>query len=134
MKLVQRIRKALESFSSINERDSSDDFPNHNQKVIKDTYLQHAWVSIAIDILIRNIGRTSYNVKLNNSVTTTTPSAKLFEKPNQNVSCFDLWKQTAAWWSLEGEAFWYFGNDYTFGVPSSLECAEFSCIQQPSMS
>ncbi len=120
MKLVQRIRKALESFSSINERDSSEDFPNHNQKVIKDTYLQHAWVSIAIDILIRNIGRTSYNVKLNNSVTTTTPSAKLFEKPNQNVSCFDLWKQTAAWWSLEGEAFWYFGNDYTFGVPSSL--------------
>ncbi len=120
MKLLQKIRKAIESFSAINERENADEFPYHTNKVITDTYLQHAWVSIAIDILIRNIGRTSFLIKQHNSVTTSTPAAKLFSKPNENLTCFDLWKQTAAWWSLEGEAFWYFGEDYTFGVPSSL--------------
>jgi HK97 family phage portal protein len=31
-----------------------------------------------------------------------------------------LWKETAAWWLLEGEAFWWFGNSYTGGLPEEL--------------
>lgn len=33
---------------------------------------------------------------------------------------FDLWKQTCAWWSLDGEAFWWFGEDYCCGVPTEI--------------
>jgi HK97 family phage portal protein len=33
---------------------------------------------------------------------------------------YDLWKETAAWWNLEGEAFWWFGPDYTGGLPTEI--------------
>ena len=33
---------------------------------------------------------------------------------------FDLWKQTCAWWSLDGEAFWWFGEDYCCGLPTEI--------------
>ena len=39
---------------------------------------------------------------------------------NPELSRFDLWKQTAAWWFLEGEAFWFFGSDYRGGIPKEL--------------
>jgi HK97 family phage portal protein len=45
---------------------------------------------------------------------------ELFRRPNERLSCFDLWKETAAWWSLEGEAFWWFGDDYSGGIPREL--------------
>jgi HK97 family phage portal protein len=31
-----------------------------------------------------------------------------------------LWKETAAWWLLEGEAFWWFRPDYSGGLPDQL--------------
>lgn len=31
-----------------------------------------------------------------------------------------MWKQTCAWWCLDGEAFWWFGGDYGFGVPKEI--------------
>lgn len=31
-----------------------------------------------------------------------------------------LWKQTCAWWSLDGKAFWLFGEHYVYGVPSQI--------------
>jgi HK97 family phage portal protein len=31
-----------------------------------------------------------------------------------------LWKETAAWWLLEGEAFWWFGSDYSGGIPKEI--------------
>jgi hypothetical protein len=36
------------------------------------------------------------------------------------MSGFDLWKETAAWWLLEGEAFWWFGGAYAGGLPGEL--------------
>jgi HK97 family phage portal protein len=31
-----------------------------------------------------------------------------------------LWKETAAWWYLDGECFWWFGPDYSGGIPQEL--------------
>ena len=45
---------------------------------------------------------------------------ELFHRPNINLSRYDLWKGTAAWWHLEGEAFWWFGQDYSGGLPSEI--------------
>jgi HK97 family phage portal protein len=36
------------------------------------------------------------------------------------MSGYDLWKETAAWWCLEGEAFWWFGTDYSGGIPHEI--------------
>jgi HK97 family phage portal protein len=44
----------------------------------------------------------------------------LFQRPNADLSGFDLWKETAAWWFLEGEAFWWFGSEYAGGIPHEI--------------
>ena len=31
-----------------------------------------------------------------------------------------MWKETSAWWFLEGEAFWYFGDSYSGGIPAEI--------------
>jgi HK97 family phage portal protein len=36
------------------------------------------------------------------------------------MSRYDLWKETAAWWHLEGEAFWWFGPEYSAGIPRNI--------------
>jgi HK97 family phage portal protein len=36
------------------------------------------------------------------------------------MSRYDLWKETAAWWYLEGEAFWWAGPEYSGGIPKEL--------------
>jgi HK97 family phage portal protein len=48
------------------------------------------------------------------------PVYELFRRPNTSLSRYDLWKETAAWWLLEGETFWWFGPDYGGGLPGSL--------------
>jgi len=35
---------------------------------------------------------------------------ELFRDVNPVMNRFDLWKATSAWWFLEGEAFWFFGE------------------------
>jgi len=109
--------KSLESFHEINARD---DFATDRENLITDNYLQHAWVSICIDLIMRNVGRCEYEIKKDGRTVTDSKTASLFAEPNPTLSTYDLWKQTAAWWSLEGEAFWYFGKDYVCGVPKEI--------------
>jgi HK97 family phage portal protein len=85
-----------------------------------DSYLYNAWVHIAVNILIRNIARADFTVKKGGNDVTGGPLYDLFRRPNPALSRYDLWKETAAWWHIEGEAFWWFGPDYSGGLPKEL--------------
>jgi HK97 family phage portal protein len=85
-----------------------------------DSYRINAWVNIAVGILIRNIARASFMVVRGGNAVCCGPLYELFRQPNERLSCFDLWKETAAWWYLEGEAFWWFGPEYGGGLPKSI--------------
>jgi len=85
-----------------------------------DYYLSHAWVNIAIGILMRNIGRTEFQIIRQGKPVFSGPVFSLFNQPNKCLNSFDLWKETAAWWFLEGEAFWYFGKNYSGGLPEEI--------------
>jgi hypothetical protein len=80
----------------------------------------HAWVNIAVDILIRNVARASFVIMHNGDDVTTGRLYEMFRRPNEHLSCYDLWKETAGWWTLEGEAFWWFGADYSGGIPTEI--------------
>ena len=84
------------------------------------SYFLNAWVNIAINILIRNIARADYTIKLGGEDVKNGKIYDLFRKPNSSLSRYDLWKETAAWWHLEGECFWWFGPDYSGGLPKEL--------------
>ena len=86
----------------------------------RDRYLCHAWVNIAVSILTRNIARADFAIKRGGDDVERGPVYELFRKPNPGLSRFDLWKETAAWWLLEGEAFWWFGPDYGGGLPKEI--------------
>ncbi|GHV11346.1 hypothetical protein FACS189491_02420 [Spirochaetia bacterium] len=83
-------------------------------------YLYNAWVNIAVGILIRNVARASFVLTKSGNEITCGPLYDLFRRPNGNLNRYDLWKETAAWWYLEGEAFWWFGPDYGGGIPEAL--------------
>lgn len=123
---VAGVRKALEGFSTASQdwdHDLTDSgsFPDATQlRGRPDVYLTHAWVNIAIGIIMRNIGRTEFVIKRDGTRVETGPVYSLFNKPNRGLNRFDLWKETGAWWFLEGEAFWYFGNEYSGGIPGEL--------------
>jgi HK97 family phage portal protein len=85
-----------------------------------DSYLYNAWVNIAVNILIRNIARADFVIKKGGNDVTSGPLYELFRRPNAALSRYDIWKETAAWWNLEGEAFWWFGPDYAGGLPREL--------------
>jgi HK97 family phage portal protein len=85
-----------------------------------DAYMCHAWVNIAVNILTRNIARAKFAVQKNGEDVTTGRLYDLFRRPNAVMAGFDLWKETAAWWCLEGEAFWWFGADYSGGIPNEI--------------
>jgi len=98
-----------------------ENYINLNIDVSKtDSYLCNAWVNIAINILIRNLARADYVLECGGEELKTGPLYELFHRPNKNLSRFDLWKETAAWWHLEGEAFWWFGPDYSGGLPKEI--------------
>jgi len=84
------------------------------------SYLLNSWVNIAINILIRNIARADFTIKLGGEDVKNGKIYDLFRKPNSSLSRYDLWKETAAWWHLEGECFWWFGPDYSGGLPKEL--------------
>ena len=90
------------------------------ERAIDDAYLFNAWVNIAINILIRNIARADFSVKREGNDVENGPVFDLFRKPNPGLNKYDLWKETAAWWCLEGEAFWWFGPDYSGGIPKEI--------------
>jgi HK97 family phage portal protein len=83
----------------------------------KDAYLYSAWVNIAVGILIRNIARADFMLLRGGEDVKSGPLFDLFRRPNETLSRYDLWKETAAWWHLEGEAFWWFGPEYAGGIP-----------------
>jgi HK97 family phage portal protein len=85
-----------------------------------DSYLLNAWVNIAVGIVIRNIARAGFILTRNGNEITGGPLFELFRRPNEGLSRYDLWKETSAWWHLEGEAFWWFGPDYGAGIPKTI--------------
>ena len=85
-----------------------------------DHYLYNAWVNIAVNILIRNLARADFVVERGGNEVKLGPLFELFHRPNDELSRFDLWKETAGWWYLEGEAFWWFGPDYSGGIPKQF--------------
>ena len=85
-----------------------------------DNYLWNAWVNIAINILIRNVARADFIIEKDGEELKSGRIHDLFHRPNQHLSRYDLWKETAAWWHLEGEAFWWFGPDYSGGIPKEI--------------
>ncbi|GHT70608.1 hypothetical protein FACS1894110_22400 [Spirochaetia bacterium] len=95
---------------------------NHDcyDSLYNDSYLHNAWVNIAVGILVRNIARASFILLREGNEVTSGPLYELFRRPNTSTSRYDLWKETAAWWHLEGEAFWWFGPDYGGGIPKAL--------------
>jgi HK97 family phage portal protein len=99
----------------------SDNFSNfYSEPHTGDNYLYNAWVHIAVNILIRNIARADFTIKRGGNDVTSGPLYNLFRRPAPALSRFDLWKETAAWWHIEGEAFWWFGPDYAGGLPTEI--------------
>jgi len=99
----------------------NDYFSNfYKEPQIGDSYLLNAWVNIAVNILIRNIARADFIIKKGGDDITDGAIYSLFRKPNPTLSRYDLWKETAGWWFTEGEAFWWFGEDYGGGLPKEI--------------
>ena len=97
-----------------------DDFINFKIEQIGNSYLFNSWVNIAISILIRNIARADFVIRKEGNDLTNGQIYDLFRKPNSFLSRYDLWKETSAWWFLEGEAFWWYGGDYSGGLPKEI--------------
>ena len=107
--------------NTLNSLTNYDNFSIFNvEPNIGDTYLLHAWVNIAVNILIRNIARADFTIKKEGEDILYGQLFDLFQRPNPTLSRFDLWKETAAWWHIEGEAFWWFGSDYSGGLPKEI--------------
>jgi len=104
-----------------NSLTTDDDFFTFNiGQQLNNSYLLNAWVNISINILIRNIARADYTIKIGGDDVNNGSIYDLFHRPNPYLSRYDLFKETAAWWYLEGEAFWWFGNDYSGGLPKEI--------------
>ena len=107
--------------SSLNSLTFDEEFSIlYNSNTLGDTYLLHAWVNIAVNILIRNIARADFTLKREGNDIENGAVYDLFRRPNTALSRYDLWKETAAWWFIEGEAFWWFGSDYSGGIPKEI--------------
>ena len=97
-----------------------DPFSDGEAERISDPYRSHAWVNIAVSILMRNIGRASFRITRNGEFVTSGPVFELFRDVNPVMNRFTLWKVTSAWWFLEGEAFWFFDDNYKAGIPQEI--------------
>jgi hypothetical protein len=78
-----------------------------------------------VNILIRNIARADFVIKREGNNVKTGPLYDLFRRPNAALSRYDLWKETATWRHIEGEArdrrsLGWFGPDYAGGLPKEL--------------
>jgi HK97 family phage portal protein len=110
--------KAKQNFQ--NSLTFEDDFNILYVDPFNDIFLSNAWVNIAINILIRNVARADFILEKDGVEVKSGSLFNLFHRPNEFLSRFDMWKETAAWWFLEGEAFWWFGPDYSGGLPKQL--------------
>ena len=70
--------KQLRSFSEINNETVADDFSVPEKKTCTDPYLQHAWVSVCIDILTRNVARAEFEIRKNGKVQKNSVLTNLF--------------------------------------------------------
>ncbi|MDR2898488.1 MAG: phage portal protein [Spirochaetaceae bacterium] len=124
MNVFQRIQLSLQRRNILPNADTvlneNDSFADSIHTTVGDTYLLHAWVNIAVNILIRNIARADFTIKMNGNDVNSGVIYNLFRRPNSVQSRYDLWKETAAWWFIEGEAFWWFGSDYAGGIPKEI--------------
>jgi HK97 family phage portal protein len=120
MKLFNAVRKSLVSFLDVMNSGEVDGFADVVSPRNLDPFMFHAWVNIAVDILIRNVARASFVVRRNGEDVNGGRLYELFRRPNEHLSRYDLWKETAGWWALEGEAFWWFGADYSGGIPTEI--------------
>jgi HK97 family phage portal protein len=102
---------------AINEENFNYWFPDNNNA---DYYLINAWVNIAVNILTRNLARAEFVIEKEGEELRHGSLYDLFHKPNCTLSRYDLWKETSAWWHIEGEAFWWFGPDYSGGIPKEI--------------
>ena len=57
------VKKQLQSFEQLNNESVAEDFSVQEKKTCTDPYLQHAWVSVCIDILTRNVARAEFEIK-----------------------------------------------------------------------
>ena len=103
-----------------NSLTGGDDFTSLNKGPFNEPYLCNAWVNIAVNILIRNVARADFVLERGGVELKCGSLFSLFHRPNEQLSRYDLWKETAAWWFIEGEAFWWFGPDYSGGLPKEL--------------
>jgi len=110
------------SINSVTNSLTSDDdfFIFNNEQQVNNSYSLNAWVNIAVNILIRNIARADFTIKNGGDDVVNGFIYDLFQRPNPSLSRYDLWKETAAWWFIEGEAFWWFGSDYSGGLPKEI--------------
>ena len=113
-----RQRSKVLSFSEYMSLD--DPFERAQSETVTDPYRFHSWVNICISILIRNIGRAPFRINLNGETLSSGRIFSLFRDVNPSMNRCDLWKETAAWWCLEGETFWFFGDDYSAGIPHEI--------------
>ncbi|MDR2098110.1 MAG: phage portal protein [Spirochaetaceae bacterium] len=120
MKLLDAIKKSIISFQEVMNGGTDNGFEGVVYPKNLDPYLCHAWVNIAVNILTRNIARAKFVIQRNGDDVNSGRLYELFRRPNDEMSGFDLWKETAAWWCLEGEAFWWFGADYSGGIPGNI--------------
>ena len=60
--LIAFIGKSLETFDENDKKTLFDDFVQDEKQIIQDSYLQHAWVSVAVDLIARNIARAKYSL------------------------------------------------------------------------
>lgn len=114
------VERRLLGFAELCGDDPRNDFGEAEGGAVTDPYMQDVWVANCVDLIARNIGRAEFEVRRDGVRVTGSPAARLFDEPNGSLSRFELWHRTAAWWSLEGEAFWYFGGGYASGVPREL--------------
>jgi HK97 family phage portal protein len=120
-KLPENERKSINSKNTFeNFLTIDDDFSKFYNDTFNEPYLCNAWVGIAIDILVRNVARADFIIERAGVELKDGSLYSLFHRPNEHLSRYDLWKETASWWFLEGEAFWWFGQDYSGGLPKEL--------------
>ena len=117
--ITEKNAKTKNSLPNSMTDDGDFDYISYNTSN-NDYYLFNSWVNIAINILIRNLARADFIIEREGEEVKNGPLFELYHRPNERLSRYDLWKETAAWWHLEGEAFWWFGPDYAGGLPKSI--------------
>ena len=83
-------------------------------------YLINAWVNICVNTLARNAARASFVIEKAGETVKRGRLYDLFRRPSEQTSRYDLFKETAAWFALEGECFWWFGAEYSGGLPKEI--------------